>query len=768
MSGDGEAGFDIGAGPVNPVLDARQKLAQQIAASGVNPAAAAKMAETLATSGITDIGQLGMVDVPYDTQVNLNGRGQYVDLQGNIVDPSKVTAQDVSGEYGTQTVYTAPITTSSLLGNKETGQRIDSPFSTSAVTAPGLFGGEGNTGYHVNFDAQGNPKFSTSTIKDDNSGLASLATIGLSIAFPEFAPLIAGGSTALQGGNIGDVLKSTALGYAGQQLMGMFNAPQVEPAVATSYPVPDQTPFQGQITDLQQPVATSYPVADQTPFQGQITNFPQPETSLADLANIAPPQAVNQTPIAEMATQPVAPGTPEAVQRLQDNLEQYKQANAVAPVTTPLSDISNMQPVNYSLASTNPNLEAMGGAQGIVAPDYANLPQMNGAQGFVPTATNTLSPGAMTAPYTIGGNLGQTAAGLISPVPNYTDYSLQPANATQGIVANPNANLEAMGGGQGILPPETANLESMGGGQGLTALAAGGGVLGATGVNTGASLAGNLGASLAGTGMAGTNLANAGLAGTSALGATDAATSGLANTAAATGGGLLSGLSPLQIAALGSGLLGVTGAAISNNAIDSAQGIQSAAAQKSLGTLGDIYNKNLESIAPYQQAGVGGLNQINQQMPYLTHQFDANDLNSGLAPNYQFMLGQGQMANQRAANVGGGALSGNTLTGLNRYTQDYAGNAYQNAFNNYNTQRNNIYNTLSGIAGMGSTANQQGIGAGTAYGTNTTNLNTGLAAAQAAATIGKAQNTGSTISNLGNTALLASLLGQNNAVKPGG
>ena len=708
MSGDGEAGFDIGAGPVNPVLNARQKLAQQIAASGVSPAAAAKMAENLATSGITDIGQLGMVDVPYDTQVNLNGRGQYVDLQGNIVDPSKVTAQDVSGEYGTQTVYTAPITTSSLLGNKETGQRIASPFSTSAVTAPGLFGGEGNTGYHVNFDAQGNPKFSTSTIKDDNSGLASLATIGLSIAFPEFAPLIAGGSTALQGGNIGDVLKSTALGYAGQQLMGMFNAPQVEPAVATSYPVPDQTPFQGQITDLQQPVATSYPVADQTPFQGQITNFPQPETSLADLANIAP--------------QPTIPA--------------------------PLADVASMQPTDYSLSSANPNLPQMGGAQGVdyslANGTYTNpVTDMGGAQGIQPSGSANL--------LNMGGGQGLTIN------PGAPSTTLSNAISTFGGV-NP-ASMPDMGGAQGLTYQTPAGLAT---GAGLLAtggLTGASSVLGETGLNTGANVAGNLGASLAGTGLA---------AGAGSLGTTDAATSGLANTAAATGGGLLSGLSPLQIAALGSGLLGVTGAAISNNAIDSAQGIQSAAAQKSLGTLGDIYNTNLESIKPYQQAGVGGLNQINQQMPYLTHQFDANDLNSQLAPNYQFMLGQGQMANQRAANVGGGALSGNTLTGLNRYTQDYAGNAYQNAFKNYNDQRNNIYNTLSGIAGMGSTANTQGIYAGNTYGTNTTNLNTGLAAAQAAATIGKAQNTGSTISNLGNTALLASLLGQNNAVKPGG
>jgi hypothetical protein len=710
MSGNDEA---VGAGLVDPVLDARQKLAQQIAASGVSPAAAAKMAENLATSGITDINQLGMVDVPYDTQVNLNGRGQYVDLQGNIVDPSKVTAQDVSGEYGTQTVYTAPITTSSLLGNKETGQRIDSPFSTSAVTAPGLFGGEGNTGYHVNFDAQGNPKFSTSTIKNDNSGLASLATIGLSIAFPEFAPLISGGSTALQGGNIGDVLKSAAMGYAGQQLMGQFGGPEYGPSQTPQELPSDFNQYLAPPTASPPPVATSYPVPDQPPFQGQITNYPQ--TSINDLANTAPPAAVG----------------------------------------TPLQNIGELQPTDYSLGSTTPQtapnyLERPGGGEGLGATDYSlaystntnPITDMGGAQGIQPSGSANLS--------NMGGGQGLTIN------PGAPSTTLSGALSSFGGV-NP-ASMSSMGGAQGLTYQTPTGLITNDGLLPTGGLTGASSVLGATGLNTGANVAGNLGSSLAGTGLA------AGAAGAGSLGAVDGATSGLANTAAATGANVLSGLSPLQIAALGSGLLGVTGAAISNNAINNAQATQNASAQKSMGVLGDIYNTNLKSIAPYQEAGVGALNEINKQMPYLTHQFDANDLNSGLAPNYQFMLGQGQMANQRAANVGGGALSGNTLTGLNRYTQDYAGNAYQNAFNNYNTQRNNIYNTLSGIAGMGSTANQQGIGAGTAYGTNTTNLNTGLAAANAAATIGKAQNTGSTISSLGNTALLASLLGQNNGV----
>jgi hypothetical protein len=116
------------------------------------------------------------------------------------------------------------------------------------------------------------------------------------------------------------------------------------------------------------------------------------------------------------------------------------------------------------------------------------------------------------------------------------------------------------------------------------------------------------------------------------------------------------------------------------------------------------------------------------------------------------------MANQRAANVGGGALSGNTLQGLNKYTQDYAGTAYQNAFKNYQDQRQNIYQNLSGLAGMGQTANTGAQAAGTSYGKGTTDLQTALANAQAAAAVGKAQALAGGTSGLANSTFLASLL----------
>ena len=508
--------------------------------------------------------------------------------------------------------------------------------SSQAPTTGNLTGYSTSANGNIySYDTSG--KLTGVTKQDDNGGLLGtfMGTV-LSLALPEFAPLIMGGATLATGGSIQDALKAGALTYGGQQLMGTMGANGPSDIGVSQTQAPLDSSFDQYLSPTG---ATSYPVAPQTPFSG---------TSILDPVTGAP--------------------------------------------TTAATD--------YSLASQAP-VNGMGGAQ--------------------------------------------------------------------GIQSNPNANLADMGGGQGITNATSANLTDMGGGQGLTTAAAGGGTLGQTGVNTGGSVLDTnpLTGQTLGTAL---NTLNTGVTpDATGLGTTLANTTTGANPAAtaatAAGAGVLgTGLTAAQVAALGTGVTGLVTGANTNSAISAAQAAQNAAAAKSAGTLGDIYNTQMGSLAPYQATGQAGLTDINANMPYFQHQFDTSDLNSNLAPNYAFQLGQGQQANQRAANVGGGALSGNTLTGLNRYTQDYAGNAYQQAFNNYNNQRNNIYSTLSNIAGIGSTANNSAIGAGNTYGTNLTNLNTGLAAAQASATVGQAQNTSNTISNLGNAATLAALLGQKNPV----
>lgn len=365
------------------------------------------------------------------------------------------------------------------------------------------------------------------------------------------------------------------------------------------------------------------------------------------------------------------------------------------------------------------------------------------------------------------------SAAQVSAATGVPVSAIESAFTGTGLTGTTAGSLAEMGGAQGLQSGiATSNLAGMGGAQGLTtagigaggtalsslasglspellaALGAGAGTaLGAGGAGvTANTLAGNLGTSAAASG-AGSLLGNA---------AGSAAGAGAGSTI----GSLLTPTNVLGASSLANALTGIN----TGNAIGNSMATQQAAANQSRTDLGNIaqYVQGIQS--PYQAAGVKALNLLGDNQAYLTHQFDATDLAKGLAPNYDFMLQQGQMANQRAANVGGGALGGNALQGLNKYTQDYAGNAYNSAFNNYQTQRNNIYNTLAGIAGLGQTSTGQLTNAAGTYGQNLTNLNVGNAAAQAAGQVAQAQNTGNTVSNLGNTALLASLLGQKGTV----
>ena len=143
-----------------------------------------------------------------------------------------------------------------------------------------------------------------------------------------------------------------------------------------------------------------------------------------------------------------------------------------------------------------------------------------------------------------------------------------------------------------------------------------------------------------------------------------------------------------------------------------------------------MFNTINNQQAPWRDAGgkaVTSLSDMTQPGGSLMHSFDANDLKSNLAPNYQFMLNQGLGATNNQASVSGGLVSGNALKGVNDYAQNYASNGYQDAFNNYNTNQNNIFNRLSNIAGLGQTANGQTAGAGTATAGNIGNIATSIA-----------------------------------------
>lgn len=153
----------------------------------------------------------------------------------------------------------------------------------------------------------------------------------------------------------------------------------------------------------------------------------------------------------------------------------------------------------------------------------------------------------------------------------------------------------------------------------------------------------------------------------------------------------------------GSALLGYMGSQNASNA-------QSSAANQSNATQLQMYNQTRDDQAPWRQAGATALGQLGTMTAdggSLTHQFNASDLNANMAPNYQFIKDQGMGAVNNQASVGGGLVGGNALKGIADYSNNLAGNAYQQAYNNYNTNQTNIFNRLSNIAGLGQTSNGQ-------------------------------------------------------------
>jgi hypothetical protein len=219
---------------------------------------------------------------------------------------------------------------------------------------------------------------------------------------------------------------------------------------------------------------------------------------------------------------------------------------------------------------------------------------------------------------------------------------------------------------------------------------------------------------------------------------------------------------PLGWALAGSAVLGYLGSQNQADAAQSAaqtqlQGTQAASQQQR--EMFDILNKQQ---APYREAGYGALSKINEMLPQFTKTFTPADLQANLAPNYEFMKNQGLGATAQQANVA--SPGSNVDLSKTMFAENYAKGAYQDALTNWRNQQTDIFNRLSGIAGIGQTAQGQAQNLGSATGTNLANLATGGANAVAGGQIGAANAQSGGLQSIGNAGLLYGLLNKNPAV----
>ena len=196
------------------------------------------------------------------------------------------------------------------------------------------------------------------------------------------------------------------------------------------------------------------------------------------------------------------------------------------------------------------------------------------------------------------------------------------------------------------------------------------------------------------------------------------------------------------------------GAKMSADAAKSAANTQASAADRAAALEREMYYQSREDLEPYRELGYTALKDIESRIPLFTSQFGQEQLAQYLDPSMEFRRRLGTQATERLANVGGGAISGNTLRALEEFGQGLASTEYGNAFNRFQTERSNIYNTLANIAGMGQQSVNTGVQAGQNLAAQQTGLMTGQAAAQAAGQVGSANAYSNALGNLGNMAML--------------
>jgi hypothetical protein len=210
---------------------------------------------------------------------------------------------------------------------------------------------------------------------------------------------------------------------------------------------------------------------------------------------------------------------------------------------------------------------------------------------------------------------------------------------------------------------------------------------------------------------------------------------------------------------LAGGLIG--GRAAKKAAAQQAQAIREAAQIQER-----MFQQQRQDLAPYREQGYTALRDIEAQKPYFTGRFE-DYREQYLDPSMEFRRKLGEQTTARMLNVGGGAISGNTLRGLEEFGQNLASTEYSNAFNRFQGERGQIYNTLANIAGMGQGAVNTGVQASQQTAQNLGQLAVGQGQALASGTVGQANAYSNAFGGISDYASLYAL-GKSGALNRGG
>jgi hypothetical protein len=210
-------------------------------------------------------------------------------------------------------------------------------------------------------------------------------------------------------------------------------------------------------------------------------------------------------------------------------------------------------------------------------------------------------------------------------------------------------------------------------------------------------------------------------------------------------------MSWVAVAIGGSALLSYMGASEQADAAQSAAAGQAEASRYAADQQRQMFDIINQQQEPYRKAGYGALTRIGELLPGLTAPVTREEI-MGL-PGFQFGIEQGTGAARAGMNVGGGGS--NVDRAAQKFAVDYTlGTAMPQVI----SQRQNIYNTLAGIAGIGQTGQSQVNTAGMNAAGNIGQAAIGGATALGAGQIGAANAMAGAYGNIGNAGMMYSFL----------
>lgn len=190
------------------------------------------------------------------------------------------------------------------------------------------------------------------------------------------------------------------------------------------------------------------------------------------------------------------------------------------------------------------------------------------------------------------------------------------------------------------------------------------------------------------------------------------------------------------ISAAISGGTSLLGGLLSSGAASDAASTQAAAADKAAAAARAQYEQTRTDLAPYRGYGTQAGNDLMARLPSLSSPFNPTMADLEATPGYKFTLDQGQKAVQNAASAKGLGVSGAASKGAADYAAGLASKTYGDMFNIDQTNKNNAFNKLLAVTGVGQNAANQTGGYGATATQNANNFATTGAAATGAGMVG--------------------------------